>query len=54
MYGWAGVYRDRLRTNPTQRDLAALDVLRDANEALIRNPNEALLLQAMFLRLGPQ
>ena len=50
----AGVYRDRLRTNPTQRDLAALDVLRDANEALIRNPNEALLLQAMFLRLGPQ
>lgn len=50
----AGVYRDRLRSNAGQRDLAALDVLRDANEALIRNPNEALLLQAMFLRLGPQ
>lgn len=50
----AGVYRDRLRANASQRDLAALDVLRDANEALIRNPNEALLLQAMFLRLGPQ
>ena len=50
----AGVYRDRLRSEPSQRDLAALDILRDANEALIRNPNEALLLQAMFLRLGPQ
>lgn len=50
----AGVYRDRLRESPGSRDLAALDVLRDTNEALIRNPNEALLLQAMFLRLGPQ
>lgn len=50
----AGVYRDRLRVSAARRDLEALDVLRDTNEALIRNPNEALLLQAMFLRLGPQ
>ena len=50
----AGVHRDRLRTNPSSRQVEALDVLRDANEALIRNPNEALLLQSVFLKLGPR
>jgi hypothetical protein len=38
---------------PRRADRVALDVIRDASEALLRNPNEALLLQAMFLRLGP-
>lgn len=50
----AGVYRDRLAADPTPRDLAALDTLRAANEGLVRNPNEALLLQSMFLALGPR
>ena len=31
--------------------LDAFDALRDANAGLVRNPNEALLLQALFLRL---
>ncbi len=47
----ARVYRDRLAESPDPADRAILDVLRDANEALIRNPNEALLLQATFLAL---
>lgn len=50
----AGVQRDRLRTDPSRRAVEALEVLRDANEALIRNPNEALLLQRVFLDLGPR
>lgn len=49
----ARVYRDRLVAEPRRADRVALDVIRDASEALLRNPNEALLLQAMFLRLGP-
>ncbi len=47
----ARVYRDRLVAGPRRADREALDVVRDASEALLRNPNEALLLQAMFLRL---
>lgn len=50
----AGVYRDRLAAEPTPRSIAAVDLLREANEALVRNPNEALLLQSLFLRLGPE
>ena len=49
----AGVYRDRLMADPRPADRRALDAIRDAAEALVRNPNEALLLQAMFLRLEP-
>lgn len=49
----AGVYRDRLFDSKGREALGAIDALRDANEALVRNPNEALLLQALFLKLGP-
>lgn len=49
----ARVYRDRLVAEPQRPDRVALDVIRDASDALVRNPNEALLLQAMFLRLSP-
>ena len=48
----AGVYRDRVVAEPRAGHLRALDALRNANEALIRNPNEALLLQALFLQLS--
>jgi len=48
----AAVYRDRLVASAKKSDVAALDELRRTNEALIRNPNEALLLQALFVRLG--
>lgn len=47
----AGAYRDRLlegRAAP-----AAFDALRDATAELVRNPNEALLLTALLLRLEP-
>lgn len=46
-------YRDRLAagTEPRQA-LAALSALSDASEALDRNPNESLLLQALMVRLG--
>ncbi len=47
----AAVYRDRLLESATEADLGALAELRRVNEALVRNPNEALLLQAMFLKL---
>lgn len=33
--------------------LASLKALRDASEELVRNPNEALMLQALMLRLSP-
>lgn len=49
----AGVYRDRLHATGHRRELPAFDALRDANEALVRNPNEPLLLQALFLKLAP-
>jgi hypothetical protein len=32
---------------------AAVEALRAASENLVRNPNEALLLQALLLRLPP-
>jgi DNA polymerase-3 subunit delta' len=53
----AAAYRDRAARAATPR--AASDALRatvavqDAAEALIRNPNETLLLQALLLRLQP-
>lgn len=49
----AAVYRDRLVADPRKADVRALDTIRDTNEALVRNPNEALLLQALFLGLQP-
>lgn len=39
--------------DPRQGPLDAVDRIRRAAEALIRNPNEALLLQALFVRLPP-
>lgn len=51
----AGAYRDRLvgaaDGGGGRRALAALDAIADANEALERNPNEALLVQALLVRL---
>ena len=35
------------------RAMAAISAVAEANEALIRNPSTALLLQALFLRIGP-
>lgn len=49
----AAAYRDRLLTAGDPRPvLVAVDEIGAANEALIRNPNVALLLQALLVRLG--
>jgi DNA polymerase-3 subunit delta' len=50
----AGIYRDRLVASPGASSVSALDAIREANEALSRNPNESLLLQALFLELSPR
>ncbi len=47
----AGAYRDRLATGRAQP--AAFAAIRDAEKHLVRNPNEALLLSALLLRLSP-
>jgi len=47
----AGRYRDAAIDDPAPRLLDAVDRLRGAAEALERNPNEALLLQALLLDL---
>jgi hypothetical protein len=50
----AGAYRDALVTDPPRHPgaiIAAVHDLHDAIEALDLNPNEHLLLQALFLRL---
>jgi len=51
----SGAYRDRaLQATTTRATAAALDAaaaVQDAAEALTRNPNEGLLLQALLLRL---
>ena len=56
-FGFAVVserYRSRLSDAPDPSDaLVALQALRDASEELVRNPNEALMLQALMLRLSP-
>jgi hypothetical protein len=53
----AGAYRDRAVAAPSARArsaaLSAADAVHSAGEALIRNPNEALLLQSLMLRLQP-
>lgn len=49
----AGVYRDRLAADrEVRRSLAAVEAVADANEALVRNPNVALLVQSLLVRLG--
>ena len=52
----AGSYRDALvagRVHRPETAVAAVHDLHDAIETLERNPNEQLLLQALFLRLPP-
>jgi DNA polymerase-3 subunit delta' len=51
----SAVYRDALVAGTTDRRaaVAAIEALRAASENLVRNPNEALLLQALLLRLPP-
>lgn len=48
----ARIYRDRLVAQADPAAEEALVALRRTSEALIRNPNEPLLLQAMLLDLG--
>jgi DNA polymerase III subunit delta' len=53
----AGAYRDRAATATSPRAVSgavgAVAAIHAAGEALIRNPNETLLLQALLLRLQP-
>jgi DNA polymerase-3 subunit delta' len=53
----AGHYRDRLASGVTGEEagrcLAAVAAIDAANEALVRNPNEVLWLQALLMRLSP-
>ncbi|MEM7272916.1 MAG: hypothetical protein AAF547_07555 [Actinomycetota bacterium] len=57
----ARVYRDHLAPGAdapglamsTEEAFAALDAIQAAAEHLVRNPNEALLLQDLFVRLSP-
>lgn len=44
-------YRDRLRTASDRAAIDALDAITGVTKDLIRNPDEALLLQALLLRL---
>jgi hypothetical protein len=48
-------YRDALvdGSGSAAECLAAVDAITEAAEALERNPNETLLLQALLLRLAP-
>ena len=49
----AAAYRDGLAgARRPAGNLEALDAIAAANDALVRNPNETLLLQALLLRLG--
>jgi len=48
----AGAFRDRLAEG--RADPAAFAAIRDAEQHLVRNPNEALLLAALLLRLSPR
>lgn len=50
----AAVYRDALADSTDPGPLLdAIDAITDAAEALVRNPNETLLLQALLARLPP-
>jgi len=46
-------YRDRVADGGGAEYLAAVTRLREANDALLRNPNEALLLSNLFWNLPP-
>ncbi|MHB1785929.1 MAG: ATP-binding protein [Acidimicrobiales bacterium] len=48
----AEVYRDRLAQSGARREARGLDAVQAAVEALVRNPNEALLLQALLMKLS--
>ena len=50
----AAVYRDRLtaESGSARSAVEALGALRNTNEALVRNPNEPLQLQALLLKLS--
>ena len=48
----ARIYRDRLILGADPRAEAGIAALQGAAESLIRNPNEALMLQGLLLRLG--
>ena len=45
-------YRDRLLQAPDNHAAGAIAAIQETAEALVRNPNEPLLLQALFLRLS--
>lgn len=46
-------YRDRMAAGQDAREcLDALEIIAATNEALVRNPNETLLLQGLFVRLS--
>ena len=50
---WPAHYRDELAVSSRPAPLVeALDAIQATSEALIRNPNETLQFQALFLRLG--
>ncbi|MFT7599368.1 MAG: DNA polymerase-3 subunit delta' [Acidimicrobiales bacterium] len=49
----ARVYRDRLVAGPDPQAASALHAVQHAAQALVRNPNEPLLLQSLFLNLAP-
>ena len=52
-----GAYRDRAAASSGPAARSALDaakVVQDVGRALERNPNEALLLQALMVRLTPR
>jgi DNA polymerase-3 subunit delta' len=48
----AGTYRDRLAAGRAEPTVFA--AIREAEKHLVRNPNEALLLSALLLRLSPR
>ncbi len=45
-------YRDRLVAAPDPHAVASIAAIQHAAESLVRNPNESLLLQALFLQLA--
>ncbi len=50
----ARTYRDQLVESHDGQLLGALDAIQQTAEALVRNPNEVLLLQALLLDLGAE
>ncbi len=45
-------YRDRLIVGPDPQAIEAVAAIQKAAESLVRNPNESLLLQSLFLQIG--